>query len=1100
MKQFTLMGALCALLLVPSHLFAQAVSGSLLGTVTDSSGAAIANAKVATSEVNTGATRSTTTNASGNYVFTNLDAGTYRVEVEQPGFRKTIREGVILLVNSTTRADLELQPGVVSESINVTAETAILQTDRSDTGRKIETEQVENMPLAFNRNFQGLIAIVPGASRPFRPHSEFFNSEDSLSTHVNGQSRMGNNVQFEGVDNNHRTGLLTVLIPPIEAIQSVDVTTSNYEAELGRAAGAVENVILRSGTNSFHGSVYEFNKVSRLGARNFFATAKPVTTYNYYGGTFGGPIRRNKTFFFGDYLGVKDRRGDTARVTIPSLPFRNGNFTSASSTIYDPATGNPDGTGRQPFPNSMIPANRISPLAQRLLALVPPPTLPGNGVNFEKNTVRKKDTDSFDVKVDHQQRDSDRFAVRYSYQKPTVFDPPLFGAAGGGGKGFAGTGTNKIQSSAINYTHIFSPTLITEFRVGLSRYRNDAQNFDLGTNASEAIGIKGANLDFTTSGLSSINISGLDNPFIGYSASVPWVRAETNLNYVSNWTKIFNNHTFKWGADIRRIRDDLSQSQDVGGVRGEFRFRPGTTALRDGPPTSSANAFASFLLDIPNSYARDLTVFVPAYRQTQLFFYGQDKWQVTSKLTLDIGLRWELYPPATPHHSGGFSNYDPNTNSLILAGLGNNPRNLGRKMYWNDLAPRFGFAYRFSPKTVLRGGYGISYMPYPDNSYAYNFPVRQNNVYNAAGNSGFTQAVLPDGRLGSMAVGFLPPIPAAIPANGIISPAPLGSDYNVIPLDYHEGYVQSYNFAIQRALPANLVFEAAYVGNRGVRIPTVYNLNAAVIPGIGAAGQPLFQKFRKTTAANERFIGTSNNYNSLQVKFDRRFSGGFLLTTAYTYSKAIDLTNDNGGLRYYINPKRNRARSDFDRTHMFVQSYIYQLPFGKGRRWLQSGAGAWALGGWQINGILTLQTGAPLNFTYNNGTLNTPGNGDNSPNINGPFRILHGVGSGAFWFDTSVFSAPSTGTFGNLGRNILSGPSFRNLDFSVFRRFSITERVNLEFRAETFNLTNTPGFNNPNSEFGNANFGHVTGSGNCDTSAGFCFSPRQIQLGAKVVF
>jgi outer membrane receptor protein involved in Fe transport len=1080
--------------------YSQAVSGSLIGTVTDTSGASIPDAKIKVVEVNTGKTRNVATSTSGAYVITNLDPGAYRLEVEQPGFRKSVRENVVVLVNNTTRIDLELQTGVVTETVDVIASAAILQTDRADTGRKFETVQVENVALPFNRNFQGLIGLVPGAARPFRPHSEFFNSEDSLSTHVNGQSRLLNNVQFEGVDNNHRTGLLTVLIPPIEAIQSVDITTSNYEAELGRAGGAVENVILRSGTNSIHGSVYEFNKVSRLGAKNFFATTKPVTTYNYYGFTVGGPIRKNKTFFFGDFLGVRDRRGDSNLKTIPSTAYRAGDFTSAPSTIYDPATGSPDGTGRTPFPGNIIPTNRISPLAQKLLALVPPPTRPGNGVNFEKGTVRQKDTDSFDVKVDHSQTERDKFAVRYSYQKPKVFDPPLFGVAGGGGKGFAGTGTNKTQSAAVNYTHILSPSFISELRVGLSRYRNDAQNFDLGTNASEAIGIKGVNLDPVTSGLTSIDVTGLDNPFIGYSASVPWVRAETNLNFVTNWTKIRGNHTFKWGADVRHIRDALSQSQDVGGVRGQFNFRNGTTALKGGPSPGAANAFASFLLDIPNSYARDLTVYFPEYLQWQTFVYGQDKWQVTPKLTVDLGLRWEFYPPATPRFAAGFSNYDWTNNSLVLAGVGGNPSNLGRKTYWNNWAPRFGFAYRFSEKTVLRGGYGISYAPYPDNQYAYNFPVRQNNVYNAPNSDGFRQAVLPNGQLGAMSVGFLPPIPAVIPSNGIISPAPLGSDYNVIPLDYHEPYVQAYNLTIQRSLPKNFVMELSYVGNHGVRMPVSYNLNAATVAGLGAAGQPLFQKFGKTTKALDKYFPSSSTYNSFQLKFDRRFSGGFLMTTAYTYSKSIDYANDNGDARYYIDYQRNRARSDFDRAHVFVQSYIWQLPFGKGKRWANSGVSALVAGGWELIGVLSLQTGAPLNFIYNNATLNTPGNGDNSPNINGPLQVLHGVGSKEFWFDTSVFSAPATGKFGSVGRNVLSGPGFRNLDFSVFRTFRINERANVQFRAESYNFTNTPAFNNPNTEFGNANFGHITLSGDCGSSTGYCFNPRVIQLGLKLTF
>lgn len=372
----------------------------------------------------------------------------------------------------------------------MTAEVAMLQTDRSDTGRKIETVPIVNMPLGFNRNFQGLLNLVPGTTRAFRPHSEFFNSQDSLSTQVNGLSRLANNVQVEGIDNNHRTGLLTVLIPPIEALETVDVSTGNYEAELGRAGGAVTNVMLRSGTNEIHGGLYAFHKDSALAARDTFLPRKPVTTYNYYGGNIGGPIRKNKTFFFGDYLGLKDRRGDGFITTVPIAAFREGDFSSVlgRALIYDPATGDPNtGAGRTAFPGNRIPDARISPIAKRILALSPAPNLSQNLTNnYAGATTRSKDTDSFDVKVDHQQSDRDRFSARYSYQKTVVIDPPR-GPAGGVGKDFAETGKNRTQSAAVNYTRLFSPTFIMEARVGVSRYSNVAENTDIGTNAGTEI-------------------------------------------------------------------------------------------------------------------------------------------------------------------------------------------------------------------------------------------------------------------------------------------------------------------------------------------------------------------------------------------------------------------------------------------------------------------------------------------------------------------------------------------------------------------------------------------------------------------------------------
>ena len=336
---------------------------------------------------------------SGTYTFSNLPPGSYSVSVELAGFRKSVRDRVDVAINSTTRIDFQLQPGQISEQIAVTAELPLLQTDRTDTGRSMDQRQVSELPLTQNRNFQGLVNLVPGAARAQRNHSEFFNSNDSMQSRVNGQSRMANNVQFEGVDNNHRTGLLTAYIPPAEAIQTVDITTSNYDAEMGRAGGAVMNVNIKSGTNDFHGSLYEFNRVSAMAARRTDLLIKPPITYNYFGGTFGGAIVKNKTFFFGDYLGIRDRLGKGNRFTIPTADFRAGNLSQSPTTIYDPATGNPDGTGRTPFTGNLIPASRISPIATRLNALLPAATSSNaTGVNFEGGTVRAKDTDGFDKK------------------------------------------------------------------------------------------------------------------------------------------------------------------------------------------------------------------------------------------------------------------------------------------------------------------------------------------------------------------------------------------------------------------------------------------------------------------------------------------------------------------------------------------------------------------------------------------------------------------------------------------------------------------------------------------------------------------------------
>src|SRR5437762_225433 len=994
----------------------QAMNATLLGTVTDASGAVVSGAKVTITETKTGVSRSATTNEDGNYEFPNLPPGQYEVAVERDGFKKSIRSGVDVLVNSDVRINAVLQPGANSETVVVTAEIPILQTDRADVVEKMESKQVTDLPLGNNRNFQNLVNLVPGATRAHRVHSEFFNAQDSLSTEVNGQARLFNNLQIEGVDDNERTGLLQVYIPPAEAIQTVDVSTSNYAAEFGRAGGAVTNVILKSGTNAFHGAAYEFNRVSALAAKPFFQTlAKAPSTYNYYGGNVGGPIIRNKLFFLGDILRIDDSRGKFDILTVPRDDFRGGNFGAVTQLIYDPyqttdathatlaldANGNPipvAPTSRTPFPNNMIPASRFSPLALKILALVPHAqgVNPGLSNNYQQNTRFLKNTAAFDTKFDFNRKDNDRFAFRFSRAVQNLNDQPIFGLAGGPkGGGFQGTGEQHVQSGALNHTHVFSPSLIVETRVGVSHYRNIAHNSDFGSKASDALGITGVNLDAFTSGLTGIDIqNGFSSPMVGYSASLPWDRGETNINAVTNWTKIHRNHTFKWGVDVRRLRDDLVQAQTFS-PRGVFRFGTSTTALVTSNTTSATsrgNNFAAFLIDAPTEVGRDVSVISGSWRETELFSYGQDKWQPTSKLTLDLGLRWELYLPPSPQHSGGYSNYDPPTNTLVLAGIGGNPLNLGRDTSYHYFGPRFGLAYRFTEQFVLRGGFGISFEPFPNNQYAWNYPVRQANGTNQVTPGALP--IWPSGQIASMGFGFPSPAPAALPSNGVISgvcqvpPVPgvacigLNSQYNVVDKNFQQPYVESWNLALERALPKNFVLDVAYVGNHGVDIPMDYDLNAAVAASVGATcpQRPLCALFGRTAATDFLFKPTSSNYHALQTRFNHRTGGGLLLTTSYTFAKALAYRsdvgdgggNDGGSPSFYLNFQRNYMVVSNNRKHTFVQSVVYDLPFGKGKPLLHSGWANWVAGGWQVSTVMTVMSGRQLDFSASGTALNAP--------------------------------------------------------------------------------------------------------------------------------
>ncbi len=1164
-----LLGTLLVALAAP--VMGQAVNATLLGTVTDTSGGVVAGAKITITELKTGVVHSVTTNDSGNYEQSNLAPGQYQVAAEKEGFKKAVHSSVDVLVNTATRINLALNPGTAMETVVVSGELPILQTDRADIGRKIEERQAEELPLPFNRNFQGLLNLVPGTTRAHREHSSFFNAQDSLRTEVNGQSGLANNLQFEGLNDNERTGLLSIYIPPIEAIQTIDVTTSNYDAEMGRANGAVTNVILKSGANEFHGAAYEINRISALAAKSFFQTAvrKAPATYNYYGANIGGPIVKNKTFFFGDFLRINDHQGQFFNGAVPPEDFRNGDFshaTNASGTlipIYDPATGNPNGTGRTQFafggvPNVIDP-NRISPIATAILAKIPLPNvataacpLNSNGPgcliaanNFQGTTKFIKDTTSFDVKIDHNISQNNRLSGRFSFSNQSLSQAPIFGVVGGPSNGaFSGSGKQRYWDAAVNYYHVFSTTFLTEFRAGVDHYRNVANNTDRGKSVTDEIGvdIPGANLGTSnTSGMPCINLPNIvpnsaSDCLAGYSASLPWIRGETNLNVANNWTKTLGNHTFKWGVDYHRLRDDLAQWQDQN-PRGVLRFTNNVTSLN--PPTttpatpqpvtnSQVNAVASLLLDMPNSVGRDVPINAKAFRGNELFMYAADRWQVFRKLTLDLGLRWEFYPPFTPSGPGRFSNYDPTANNLVIAGIGNNSSDLGRKTHYKDFAPRIGIAYRLTETTVVRGGFAISYFPYPDNDYAFDFPVLQNNAFPSLNGSSFTQSVDASNNPISMASGFPAPLVANIPSNGLIpvvgkvgTTSLLTQNYTVVNLNFREPYTESWNLAIQRALPAKFVLEAAYVGNHGVDLPTVFNLNAATLPSATAtnANRPLFARlspsgvpYGLTGNVALKFLGTSSNYNALQVKLDRRFTGGFLMTTAYTFSKALGYVNEGsntinstvGGLQNYIGSIRsNYAPLAFDRRHTIVHSVIYELPFGKGKPLLKSGVGSILLGGWQVSTVLTVMTGLPLNITGGS-VLNAPGD-TQVPDLVGSFKILHGVGSSHPWFDVTPdnpinpqcrgpFCQTAIGVLGNMPRRAFSGPGFFNLDASVFRRFPIRERMSMELRAEAFSVTNTPQFDKPNQGFSTStasNFGYVT-----NTIGG----NRSVQLGAKLTF
>lgn len=1044
----------------------QTLKGTILGSITDASHGVIQAATVNIIETNTNFQRAEVTNDSGFFAFANLDPGTYRIEVQHPGFRKVVRAALQLDANSTLRVDLELAPGDVTQVVNITAEVPVLQTDRSDTGAKIESLQLGNLPMLNNRNYQNTIMLVPGAQQGYRSNSPFFNSQESLQSVVNGLDRL-NNFMIEGLDNNiEQDNNLTAIVLPADAIGSVDVTTTAYDPELGRAGAAAVNVIMKSGSNSFHGSLFEYDRNSALQARNFFATAVPHTVYNQYGGSLGGRIIRDKLFFFGDYQGSRDLAGQIAIPTVPTAAMRVGNFSASPTTIYDPQTGTATGAGRTPFPNQTIPTGRISSIATQYLGLLPAPTSSALAQNLQVATDQSKSIDQFDIKTDILINSTNKMFVRYSYAHINVTNPGLYGPGlgiygGPSNSGFDATGPARNQSPGINFNHIFSPTLITEVRLGIVRNQNTATNVDTGQNLSQKFGIPNGNLgDFWTAGLAEVFVNGYDTPMIGVNGCLPWRRASTNFEVANNWTKIKGTHVIKWGFDGRYEQYFLLQTATYS-PRGRFTFTPGTTSLNGGPANSFANSFASFLLDQPNSVGRDLAVFSPTRRDKVYSLFFQDKWQVSQKLTVDLGARWEYWPADTPQFPAGFSNYNPTNNTLVLAGVGGNPLNMGVKNYPRNIYPRVGFAYRLDDKTVVRGGFGMS--SFYRYTTGWQFPVKQAQQLLAP--NSFVAA-------GSMAAGFPAPIPVVIPSSGIIANPP-SQNYSVTPPNTPVPYVETWNFAVQRSLPGNLSLDVAYVGNHAVGISNSnvtnasVNLNAATTAGTGTASEPENILFGRTASTSYPWFQGSH-YHALQVKLNRKYSNGFSMTTSYAFGKSIDYSayNELGYASY-------KGLTKYDRRHILTYSAIYELPFGKGKKMATRGVAKALLGGWQLNGLWTWESGLPLLFSASSTSLNASGNSQ-WPQQVAPVQILGNVGPGQFWFTPSSFANPAAGTIGNVGRDILHGPHLFNINGSVFRKFNITERLKLEFRGEAYNFTNTPWFDLPDTTLGDAAFGQVT--------------------------
>jgi hypothetical protein len=1106
---------------------AQAVYGSVLGTVTDPQGAAVANAKVTVTNQRKGTSDTTTTNGDGNYSVTHLIPDVYTVRAEGAGFKASETKDVVVSADAGARVDMAFQVGGASETVEVTGEAPQLKTDRADVATVFNDTAVVDLPL-FKRNFTQLVLASPGTQQMGWNHASSENPQGSLQTKVNGQTFAGTGFQLDGTDNRDPILGIIVINPTIESVTEAKITSQNYDAEFGQAIAGVVASQTKSGSNAVHGSAFGYRRSDATQARDPFsqATPDPITNrfippsvYGQFGGAVGGPIIKDRLFFFGDYQGTRSKLGASFRQSVPTDLVRStcGDAESsvcdlseylnpdlggsATNVIYDPATGNEDGTGRSLFPGNIIPNDRISPQARALINQFPAPGADGLLNNFTAGGNGVFNNDQFNVRIDDQTTSKLHTFGRYSYAKYTQTGTAAFGDLGGNGfaqGGFAGQSKSRDQSLAAGFDYALSGTLLTDFRLGYVRYHVDVSPNGVGTTPAADIGIPGLNLgDNFTSGQPSYFVGesggdgtdtgavgrtgGLSN--FGYGLGVnrcncPLLETEDQFQFVNNWTKMWGNHQFKFGADIRYARNLRVPSDNH--RSGELSFAKAFTSLNTAgipdPPPSGGLAIATFLLGEATTFKRYVSTSTDAgERQKRWFFYGQDTWRITSKLTLSYGLRWEIYNPesVTGKAKGGFLDLD--TGNIRVAGTGSFGNNFNVENNYKNFAPRLGLAYQVMPKTVIRMGYGRSYDigvfgSIFGHAVTQNLPVLavQNN------NAASQYAGVFDLATGPNAFVF-----PDIPEDGNL-PLPDGVFARARPNRMRLARLDAYNVTIQHQVTKTISAEIAYVGNRGhgfYQNNPAAGINTQTIVGFPTLStnerRPFFAKYGWSQGIDYFGNDAQSNYNALQTKVEKRFTNGLQFLAHYTWAKSLDHDSN----YYYIDKSVQYGPDDFNRKHVFSLSATYDLPFGKGKRFGGDASRLMNLiiGGYQINTTTNWSSGLPWSPSYNEC------NDDQDVGICRPILVGHldesagdlDVANRQVRFYTPVdplaangdtagpFKRPEVATFGS-GRNSQWGPSFFNSDISLFKSFGITERVNGQFRFEMFNAFNHRNLGLPN--------------------------------------
>jgi len=1079
--------------------YGQAVA-TISGTLLDRSGAAIANAQVTAHNTGTGMDRAVKSDSQGHYVIALLPIGRYAVSAESNGFQKT-EKSVLLEVGQSLVLDFQLSLASVSQQVTVTGSAPEVQVERTDAAisQVIHTEQVSELPLN-GRDFAQLAWLGTGTVRQERP-GNFLNSggtsevsfRGSVAVSSQGMRENANDWLYDGIDNNELTAGGVGFLPSIDAISEFKVMTYNFSAQYGSRAGTTILVSSKSGSNTFQGSAFEFLRNDALDARNYFdGVKKGKYIQNQYGASVGGPVIKDKAFFFLDFEINSIRQGLTILNTVPTLLERQGNFTEAfaNAPVYDPLTA-----GRPQFSYNgvanVIPPGRISPIATSLLNLLPAPTV-ANSIsnNYLSNPVKSLNDAQWDARLDHQFGSNDHVFARFSWDNANQFLPdglPGFGSPGSfnSNQSF----TTHARNIAISETHIFTPNVVNQFTAGYNRAFNYIHSYGYLSNESQKLGIPGANLGTdATSGLTNMTITGFAG--FGDRGFSPFQGGTNVYHYIDSINWVRGQHSFIFGGTFRAMQENtLGESF----FAGSFAFNKLFTSTGNGSnqtPGSAAqsggNAVASFLLGLPASGSRndELNGLIRGRRWKETRGFAQDTWTLNQHLSFDLGLAYAVTTPLSETQNR-FSNLDFATGKVYVAGQGAGS-NIGVQTDRSNIEPRFGFAY--SPlnfhNTVLRGGYGIYHDigatggatgPYQNPPYA--------NAYQFNSDS--------NTPIRTLATGFPP-------NSAIQDPATYAGTWHSIATNFRQGLVQQWNFNIQQQLPTNVMFTIGYTGTHGTRLSQKnIDLNTAPPNAVGnnpASLRPYPTRGQILETISVGWLG----YQSLQAKIEKRTQKGLYFLGAYTYSKALsnglrqEITGDPGVNYYPFYPFHNadKGLASTDLRQNLTISFLYNLPFGNGQRFgtdLHGPAQA-LLGGWSVNGIAALHSVFGLGETM--ATSQSGTSFGNRPNIVANCSAATNPGPKQ-WFNLSCFSAPAVGVLGNAPRTLFYGPGRANLDLSIYKTTQIHERLGMQFRSEFFNVLNHTQFSTPATAFGAATFGTITST---------VYSSRQIQFAMKLIF